>query len=99
MLLDVWSRPAAGNPSPPMVSPHTPPCWWPGHIPPSMCYTYTLASCYLYTIHIYPHDTSMPCSRFTAYMPIQPIQSIYNLLLPIQYFYSSHVEAYAIHTY
>ena len=22
---------------------------------------------------------------FTAYMPMQPIQSIYNLLLPIQY--------------
>ena len=50
-----------------VVSPHTPPCWWPGHIPPSMCYTYMLASCHL----------------FTAYMPIQHIKFIYNILQPI----------------
>ena len=97
MLLDVWSRPAAGNPPVPAHGiPPYPPLLvaWP--------YT-TIHVLYLHAglmlpIH-YPHDTSMPCSGFTAYMPLQPIRSIYNLLLPIQYFYSSHVLAYAIHTY
>ena len=71
--------------------PETPPCWWPGHIPPPMCYTYTymLASC-----HPLPHKIP-PCrlhGSLKKICPIQPI-SICKLLLPIQYLDSSHVLA------
>ena len=102
-IIYIWSRPAAGKPPfpAPMVSPSCPPMLvaWP--------YT-TIHVLYSHAglmppIH-YPHDTSMQGSRFTAYMPIQPIQSICNLLLPMQYLYSSHVLATvmiscAIHTF
>ena len=47
----------------------------------------------------YPYDTSLQGS---AYMPIQPMQTICNQLLPIQYLSSSHVLStvkisYAVH--
>ena len=80
-------------PSPPSNHPH-----WGGQ--PSttirqdlICYTCMLASCHLCTTK---QDTSMQCS-------LLPIQSIYNLFLPIKYLYSSHILATlkiscAIHT-
>ena len=73
-------------------------CSIPPHPPMLVAWPYT-------TIHVlylhaglmpplhYPHDTSMQGSRFTAYMPIQHIQFVYNILQPI----TAHTVSFSSH--
>ena len=80
----ICSRPAAGQP-PPSSTPSnhsTTPWGWPS--------SYALLTCWPRATYALPNRIP-PCAVFTtAYMPIQ---SIYNILLPIKYLYSSHIRA------